>query len=69
MLAAAGNSGASRVWGCRVPSSCMPKISGGGAVGFGCRSSLRRAGGGHEAVRLRQGGVNQVGDHADEQGS
>jgi hypothetical protein len=31
------------VWGYRVPSSCVPKISAGGAVGFGCRSSLRRS--------------------------
>ena len=33
--------------------------------GFGCRSSLRARGWRHEAVRLRQGGVNQAGDHAD----
>jgi hypothetical protein len=55
---------ASSMLDCRVPSSCVPRISKAGPWGFGRRSSLRRAGGGHEAVRLRQGGVNQAGDHA-----
>jgi len=51
------------VWDCRVSFSCVPK-SGEAGAGFGCQSAPRRAGDGYEAVRPRQGGVNQAGDHA-----
>jgi hypothetical protein len=67
MLAAAGNSG-HRVWGCQVPSSCVPKI---GKAEPWVRLQVIPSPRGwrHEAVRPQQGGVNQNGDHADERGS